>query len=57
MGITRKPLTNPCCPIVGVPGGSWAASDAVNLPWAAGGVSERKNLGEAVANNPGDAED
>nr|GMD10023.1 hypothetical protein Saspl_050514 [Ipomoea batatas] len=38
--------------VVGVPGGSCAASDAVNLPWAAGRVGEREDLGEAVADDP-----
>nr|GLL28555.1 hypothetical protein TorRG33x02_136430 [Ipomoea trifida] len=43
--------------VVGVPGGSGAAGYAVNFPWAAGGVGEREDLGEAVADNPGDAHD
>nr|GMD10022.1 hypothetical protein TorRG33x02_136430 [Ipomoea batatas] len=43
--------------VVGVPDGSGAAGYAVNFPGAAGGVSEREDLGEAVADNPGDAHD
>lgn len=43
--------------VVGVPGGARAASDAVDLPWATGGVGEREDLGEAVADDAGDADD
>ncbi|PON90588.1 LOW QUALITY PROTEIN: hypothetical protein TorRG33x02_136430 [Trema orientale] len=42
---------------VGVPGGAGAAGDAVDLPGSAGGVGEGEDLGEAVADNAGDADD
>lgn len=42
--------------VVGVPGGTGAAGDAVDLPWTARGVWEREDLGEAVADDAGDAD-
>jgi len=43
--------------VIGVPGGSRAACDAVDLPWAAGSVGEREDLREAVAHYPCDPHD
>lgn len=43
--------------IVIVPSGSGAAGDAVDLPGAAGSVGERQDLGQAVADDSGDADD
>ena len=43
--------------MIGVPGGARTASDAVDFPRAAGGVGEREDLGEAVSDDSGDADD
>lgn len=43
--------------VIGVPGGTGAASDAIDLPGAAGGVGEREDLGQAVADDSGYAHD
>lgn len=43
--------------VVGVPRGTRAACHAVDFPGAAGGVVEREDLGEAVADDAGDADD
>ncbi|GER36890.1 ABC transporter ATP-binding protein [Striga asiatica] len=43
--------------VVVVPGGAGAAGDAVDLPGAAGGVREGEDLGQAVADDSGDADD
>ena len=40
-----------------VPGGARTASDAVDFPRTAGGVGEREDLGEAVSDDSGDADD
>lgn len=42
--------------VVEGPVGAGAAGDAVDLPRAAGGVGEREDLGEAVADDAGDAD-
>ena len=43
--------------VVGVPRRTGAAGDAVDLPWAAGGVGEREDLRQAVTHDPGHADD
>ena len=43
--------------VVGVPRRPGAAGDAVDLPWATGGVGEGEDLGQAVSNDAGHADD
>ena len=40
--------------MISVPGGSGAASQAVDLPGASRGVGEGEDLGEAIAHDAGD---
>lgn len=42
--------------MIGSPAGTGTAGDAVDLPGAAGSVGQRENLGEAVADDAGDAD-
>ena len=43
--------------VVGVPRRTGAAGDAVDLPWATGGVGEREDLRQAVPDDPRHADD
>lgn len=43
--------------MIGFPGGTRTGSDAVDFPWTAGCVGERENLGEAVSDDSGNADD